>query len=275
MAVEVPRKYVLGDFELEPEKYSLKHDGESVHLPELPFQVLLYLVENRARYVSRQELLERFWSGSQGYEETLTKCISTIRTQLNDPPNSPRFIETRKKVGYRYIGPLAEEPSALTPSVFTIERMRGVRMVAEEEGASGEEIARSFAIGGSVANDVLPVRQAEVRIVAHAPSPVRLTSVRTKKLLIVATCLALFACVLIGGYFRFFTHRTALTEKDTVLVADFVNTTGDSVFDGTLKQALTVQLQQTPFLSILPEESVGETLRMMEHPPSERVTREN
>jgi hypothetical protein len=53
----------------------------------------------------------------------------------------------------------------------------------------------------------------------------------------------------------FYRHRTqALTEKDSILLADFVNTTSDAVFDGTLKQALAVQLEQSPYLNIFPQE---------------------
>lgn len=66
----------------------------------------------------------------------------------------------------------------------------------------------------------------------------------------------------------------AITEKDTLLLADFVNTTGDVVFDGTLKQALAVQLEQTPFLNLFPEERVRETLRYMGRSADERVTKE-
>ena len=66
----------------------------------------------------------------------------------------------------------------------------------------------------------------------------------------------------------------SLTDKDTVLIADFVNTTGDDVFDGTLKQALAVHLGQVPFLNILSEERIRETLRYMNRSPDERVTRE-
>ena len=135
MAVQVSTKYLLGEFELEPEKFLLRSQDETVHLAELPFQVLLYLIEHRERYVSRQELLDRFWTGSDGYEETLTKCVSTIRTQLNDPPTTPRFIETRKKVGYRYIGPFAEAPLRLESSIFAVERTRGVRVAVEEDEA--------------------------------------------------------------------------------------------------------------------------------------------
>jgi tetratricopeptide (TPR) repeat protein len=66
----------------------------------------------------------------------------------------------------------------------------------------------------------------------------------------------------------------ALTERDTILLADFVNTTGDAVFDGTLKQALAVQLGQSPFLNIYPDERVREALRFMGRPAEERLTRD-
>jgi eukaryotic-like serine/threonine-protein kinase len=71
----------------------------------------------------------------------------------------------------------------------------------------------------------------------------------------------------------FYAHRARpLTEKDSILLADFVNTTGEPVFDGTLKEALAVQLQQSPFLSIVPEKQVRETLQYMGRPADEHVT---
>jgi serine/threonine protein kinase/tetratricopeptide (TPR) repeat protein len=66
----------------------------------------------------------------------------------------------------------------------------------------------------------------------------------------------------------------ALTDKDTILLSDSVNTTGDAVFDGTLKQALAVQLGQSPFLSIFGDDRVREALRFMGRSPDERITRE-
>jgi eukaryotic-like serine/threonine-protein kinase len=66
----------------------------------------------------------------------------------------------------------------------------------------------------------------------------------------------------------------ALTEKDTILVADFVNTTGDAVFDGTLKQALAIQLEQSPFLNIFSDQRVREALRLMNRSPDDRVTKD-
>jgi tetratricopeptide (TPR) repeat protein len=69
-------------------------------------------------------------------------------------------------------------------------------------------------------------------------------------------------------------RRAAFTGSDTILIADFANTTGDAVFDGTLRQGVAVQLGQTPFLNIVSEERVRETLRYMERSPDERVTRD-
>jgi tetratricopeptide (TPR) repeat protein len=64
----------------------------------------------------------------------------------------------------------------------------------------------------------------------------------------------------------------ALTEKDTIVLADFNNTTGDAVFDDTLKQGLAVQLEQSPFLNVLSDQRVSETLRLMGRSSGERVT---
>ncbi len=75
-----------------------------------------------------------------------------------------------------------------------------------------------------------------------------------------------------GGLFYRSRHASALTEKDTVVLADFVNTTGDPVFDGTLKQALAVELEQSPYLKILPESRMRQALGFMGHPADERIS---
>ncbi len=84
------------------------------------------------------------------------------------------------------------------------------------------------------------------------------------------------ACVvgaLVASGIFFYSHRArALTAKDSILLSDFVNTTGDPVFDGTLRQALAVQLEQSPYLNIFPQERVRDTLRYMGHSPDDRVT---
>lgn len=91
----------------------------------------------------------------------------------------------------------------------------------------------------------------------------------------VVTGAVVFALIIaIGGYFLFARRTAALTDKDTILVADFVNTTGDPVFDGTLKQGLAVQLGQSPFLNLFSDTRVRQTLRLMGHSPDDRVTTE-
>jgi tetratricopeptide (TPR) repeat protein len=85
--------------------------------------------------------------------------------------------------------------------------------------------------------------------------------------------LAMLIIALAAAIFHF-SRSPALTEKDTVLLADFVNQTGDEVFDNTLKQALAVHLEQTPFLNFFPEERIRETLRYMGRSPDERVTKD-
>jgi len=86
---------------------------------------------------------------------------------------------------------------------------------------------------------------------------------------------ALLVVALVAAYFVVRRQRSrGLTDKDTLVLADFANTTGDAVFDGTLRQALIVKLQESPFLNILSEDEVRETLKLMSRSPDERVTRE-
>jgi serine/threonine protein kinase/tetratricopeptide (TPR) repeat protein len=84
----------------------------------------------------------------------------------------------------------------------------------------------------------------------------------------------LIVALVVAGFFYFSRKKQTLTEKDTVLLADFVNTTGEPVFDGTLKQALAVQLGQSPFLNIFPDERVNEALRFMGKAANERITKD-
>jgi tetratricopeptide (TPR) repeat protein len=91
-----------------------------------------------------------------------------------------------------------------------------------------------------------------------------------------AALLALLALIAVSAAAAYFYARrpVMLTERDTVLLADFTNLTGEDIFDHTLKQALAVELEQTPFLNFFPEDRVRETLRYMGRQPNERVTKE-
>lgn len=86
---------------------------------------------------------------------------------------------------------------------------------------------------------------------------------------------ALAALLLAAGGFFFWRQRAQagpLTEKDVLVLADFVNSTGDPVFDGTLRQALAIQLEQSPFLKIMDDEQVRRDVRLMSLPPGTRIT---
>ena len=83
----------------------------------------------------------------------------------------------------------------------------------------------------------------------------------------------LLLALAVGGAFYFRSRQpTSLTEKDTLVLADFANMTGDTVFDGTLKQALAVDLEQSPFLRVIPSTLVRQTLALMGRQPNDRLT---
>jgi serine/threonine protein kinase/Flp pilus assembly protein TadD len=76
----------------------------------------------------------------------------------------------------------------------------------------------------------------------------------------------------VGGWLFFSRKAHALTDKDTIVLADFDNKTGDAVFDGTLRQGLSVQLEQSPFLSIISDQQIQQTLKMMDQKPDAKLT---
>jgi eukaryotic-like serine/threonine-protein kinase len=83
---------------------------------------------------------------------------------------------------------------------------------------------------------------------------------------------ALVIGLVVGGWLFFSRRAHALTDKDTIVLADFTNTTGDPVFDGTLRQGLAVQLEQSPFLSIISDEQIQQTLGLMGQPADAKLT---
>jgi serine/threonine protein kinase/tetratricopeptide (TPR) repeat protein len=96
---------------------------------------------------------------------------------------------------------------------------------------------------------------------------------KNSRWLVRAGVIAALVVILIAGFAYFGAHKTrALTEKDTVVLADFANTTGDAVFDDTLKTALSVSLRQSPFLNVLPENRVASTLQQMYTSADTRLT---
>lgn len=103
-------RWRFGAFVLDRATRELRRDGARVHLARRPFDVLEWLVAERPRLVTRAELLQRFWSGRDVYEEALTRCVSSIRKALDDRDDPPRYLETRWNEGYRFIAEVDAEP---------------------------------------------------------------------------------------------------------------------------------------------------------------------
>jgi eukaryotic-like serine/threonine-protein kinase len=96
---------------------------------------------------------------------------------------------------------------------------------------------------------------------------------RRRRIFWIVGAIVVIAAAVLTSYF-FFSRPTKLNEKDTIVLADFTNATGDAVFDGTLRQGLAVQLDQSPFLSIVPERQIQQTLHLMDKAPETRLTPE-
>ena len=129
-----------------------------------------------------------------------------------------------------------------------------------ETAASAVQAARSSAGSVAIGSAAVGLRPAGR---PRAAVPARL---------MLFACVAVIAALIAGGlYYR--SHRARrLTDKDTIVLADFDNSTGNAVFDGTLKTALRVSLNQSPFLNVLSDGKVGETLELMTRPPETKLT---
>src|SRR4029077_1684090 len=89
-----------------------------------------------------------------------------------------------------------------------------------------------------------------------------------------AAAIACLAVLAAGLYFWHSRRSRTLTEKDTIVLADFTNMTGDPVFDRALRQGLSVQLEQSPFLSLISDQQIQQTLQMMGQRPDAKLTPE-
>jgi tetratricopeptide (TPR) repeat protein len=112
---------------------------------------------------------------------------------------------------------------------------------------------------------------ADVRLDLHDAEPKPATR-SSKVRWIAATSAAMLAGAATAAWLLLPRKAQALTEKDTIVLADFTNTTGDAVFDGTLRQGLSVQLQQSPFLSLISDQKIRQVLRLMGQPADGPLT---
>jgi DNA-binding winged helix-turn-helix (wHTH) protein len=210
----------FGPFELNAAAAELRENGVVRRIPPQPFRVLLLLAERAGQIVTRNEIQRCLW-GDRKYldiEHGINFCVSQIRSALRDPAELSRYIKTLPRRGYCFVAPVLRQNYA--------------------------------------ASAVAPSAAAQSQANDSARSAGRATHAQ---LSVAATAVILLALILIpmSAENRRVHSSAALTEKDFVVVADFSNTTGEEVFDDSLRQALVIELRQSPFLNVLADTKIA------------------
>jgi eukaryotic-like serine/threonine-protein kinase len=249
-----PRLIRFGIFEADLSAGELRKGGSRIRLQEQPFQILAMLLERPGQIITREELRTKLWPGDTfvDFEHGVNSGVARLREALGDSADNPRYIETLPRRGYRLIVSVEGSPQA-PPSGGSV-----------NGGRSDESLAASSAV------DTQPAPQAEPTsapsLALPSPNVARLTLRRSLVLTLAALLL-----LGIGSYF-YLRPAHALTETDSIVLADFTNSTSDPIFDNTLRQALAVKLIDSPFLNIVPDDRMRDTLRFMGRSPDERLT---
>lgn len=250
------------NFELDARAYELRSDGIPLKLKPIPMELLLLLLERPGQLVTREQIVERIWGAGIALDtdNSINGAISRIRQVLRDDPEQPKYVQTVPSRGYRFIA-----------SVERMNRGREARPMA-----AGSTTPTELAIAGTLG----PAREIQRPTLAAGENGrgtvqenvTRSTHSRWKPAVVAAVILAMIG----GGLALRARSRQAkqLTERDTIVVADFANNTGDSIFDETLKQALSVELTQSPFLNVASDVKVSEMLRRMGRSAGEGVSGE-
>jgi serine/threonine protein kinase/tetratricopeptide (TPR) repeat protein len=142
----------------------------------------------------------------------------------------------------------------------------GMMLASHDDSLPASRVAS--AVSSSSATAVSPASSGSAP--AAVPAPARLNAWKV----VIPAVLLVLAVVAIFLFRRLTPAANTLTEKDSIVLADFDNTTGDAVFDGALKQALAVQLGQSPFLNLVSDRRLEETLHLMSRPATEKITRD-
>jgi len=246
-----PRIIRFGIFEADLTAGELRKGGKRIRLQEQPFQILAILLGRPGQIVTRDELRSTLWPGDTfvDFEHGVNSAIARLRDALGDSADSPRYIETLPRRGYR--------------------------LIVSVDGFPALPTAAAVVDGGGAQPDPRPNPQDKQAKTLRPwtdgrPGTAASRSLRRRWFVLAVFSIALLA---VAGYLYFYLRPAqALTETDSIVLADFTNSTSDPVFDSTLRQALAVKLIDSPFLNVVPDERMRDTLRFMGRPPNERLT---
>ncbi len=250
--------FQFGKFRVDALARTLRREDEIVVLNRRAFDVLLYLVQNPGKVLTRNELLKNVWADTFVDENSLAQSISALRRALEEKPGDNNYIVTLPGRGYQFIVPVqvfAPASVAIVEDAPTLASHSPSGLIVQQHTIRTSIITEEKASSGPA---TLP------------ESPVA----RVPKLWKITVGVLSVSLLTAGGLFYRSHQGKRLTEKDTIVLADFANATGDAIFDDTLKTALNISLRQSPFLNVLPDGQVTKTLRLMMRPADAKITPE-
>ncbi len=256
------RIFEFGPFVLDPVERVLSRNGLRIRLQGQPYQILEILLERAGKLVTRDEIRETLWPGDTfvDFEHGLNTSIKKLRQVLGDSPERPHYIETVRGFGYRFVAPVEVQGFELPLDATT------------EGPDHSPEPVREPIPEPELPPDPppnVPATQTPIQ----PPVPAR-TAARPRY---IGSAILLAGLLLAGGAFylyRAHQQRQRLTGEDTVVLADFANSTGDPIYDDTLKTALRASLRQSPFLNLLPDSTAVKTLQLMTRPSGTKLNPE-
>jgi DNA-binding winged helix-turn-helix (wHTH) protein/Tfp pilus assembly protein PilF len=236
--------YRFGVFEVSEESRELFRHGHRVKLQDQPFQLLLLLLENAGQTVDREQIRQRLWPENTfvDFGQCLGTAVTKLRQALGDDANNPRFVETRPRHGYRFIAPVSRIQEPDDPVQNTI-LQPGATALDKPERAQTPDPARPF----------------------------RKSRPMSFWFAVVGSLVLVFAAAVIGWREYSLRHRFVIAPKDTIVLADFENTTGETIFNDTLRQGLLVGLAQSPLIHVLSDRSASVIFKQMGHSPDDRI----
>jgi eukaryotic-like serine/threonine-protein kinase len=250
--------YQFGKLRIDARARTLRREAELVTLNRRAFDVLLYFVQNPGRVLTRDELLKNAWPDAFVDESSLAQSISVLRRALEEKPGDNSYIVTLPGRGYQFVSQVqivAADNLAVIPDAASAAR-----------GSSGVIFQQQTIRTGVITT--------ESQLSSRAAALPAASAVRILQLWKIAVPLLVIALLVGGGLYYRSRQSKRLTEKDTVVLADFVNRTGDAIFDDTLKTALNISLRQSPFLNVLPDSQVAKTLQLMTRPAGTKLAPE-